>query len=214
MKRKREPASMPPEYVKGPGKPGHLHPHFRKSFPDDEEDADGRGKVVQVPDALRLYGAWRRVPGFWKIVASDEGFIATEGEWRVRTPTVGYDHYLHVMCNGRPERVNLLVARAFHGRPTPDQVSVDHIGGKNLTVAERRQDNRAVNLEWATLKQQRRNQGDRKANSHGEPCLVWEVKGGERRTRGRPQGNSRRGDAVSTASRGSWAGVASPSPRR
>ena len=53
-KQKRE--AMLPEYVKGPGKPGHLHPHWRKTFPDDEEDADGRGKVVDVPDALRLYG--------------------------------------------------------------------------------------------------------------------------------------------------------------
>ena len=62
--------AMPPEYVKGPGKPGQLHPHWRKSFPDDEEDADGRGKVVE---GLPGYGVWRRVPGFWKILASDEG---------------------------------------------------------------------------------------------------------------------------------------------
>ena len=56
--------AMPPEYVKGPGKPGQLHPHWRKSFPDDEEDADGRGKVVQVPPHLHKHGVWRRVPGF------------------------------------------------------------------------------------------------------------------------------------------------------
>ena len=172
--------TMPPEYVKLTGKVGAgLHPHWRKSFPDDEEDADGRGKVVDVPDALRLYGRWRRVPGFWKILASDEGFIMTEGDVCVRKPTVGNGHYLVVTCNGRLERVHLLVARAFKGRPTSDQVSVDHLGGKELPMAERRQDNRAINLEWATLEQQRRNQGDRKANSNGEPCLVWEVVGGK-----------------------------------
>ena len=168
MKRKRE--AMPPEYVKGPGKPGHLHPHWRKSFPDDEEDSDGRGKVVDVPDALRLYGVWRRVPGFWKILASDEGFIVTEGELRVRVETKKYKGYHRVCCNASPEQIHLLVARAFHGRPTADQVSIDH-GDRNKS------NNCAANLGWATAAQQRRNQGEAKANSHGEPCLVWQVMG-------------------------------------
>ena len=169
--------------IRDRGRVGHLHPHWRTSFPDDEADADGRGKVVDVPDALRLYGVWRRVPGFWKILASDEGFIATEGEWHVRTPSVSTGHYLTVGCNGKAERVHLLVARAFKGRPTPDQVSVDHIGGKTLPPAERRQNNRAINLKWATGTEQNANQGDRKANSHGEPCLVWRIKGGKRQGR-------------------------------
>ena len=190
-KQKREATAMPPEYVKGPGKPGHLHPHWRKSFPDDEADADGRGKIVDVPDALRLYGEWRRVPGFWKILASDEGFITTEGVWAVRTPTAGYNHYLSVGCNGRNEGVHLLVARAFHGRPTPDQVSVDHLGGKELPMAERRQDNRAINLDWATMEQQRCNQGDEcKANSNGEPCLVWQVQGSKLKSKTTPYDTS------------------------
>ena len=177
-KQKREATAMPPEYLKGPGKPGYLHPHWRTSFPDDEADADGRGKLVDVPDALRLYGDWRRVPGFWKIVASDEGFITTEGEWVVRTPTVNAGLYLRVGCNGENEAVHNLVARAFKGRPTAEQISVDHIGGKKLPMAERRQDNRAVNLKWATYAEQRRNQREkRKPNSNGEPCLVWQVKG-------------------------------------
>ena len=176
MKRKREREAMPPEYVKGPGKPGQLNPHWRKSFPDDEADADGRGKVVDVPDALRLYGEWRRVPGFWKILASDEGFIATEGDVSVRTPTCGHEGYFRVTCNGRPDKVHLLVARAFHGRPTSDQVSVDH---KDRNEAN----NCAANLQWATLEQQRRNQGEHKASSSGEPCLVWQVVGGKRQGR-------------------------------
>ena len=49
-KRKRETVGMPPEYVKEPGKPGQLHPHWRKSFPDDEADADGRGDEVDGVD--------------------------------------------------------------------------------------------------------------------------------------------------------------------
>ena len=179
--------AMPPEYVKGPGKPGKLNPHWRKSFPDDEADADGRGKVVDVPDALRLYGEWRRVPGFWRILASDEGFIATEGEVCVRTPTVGFGHYLTVGCNGRHERVHNLVCRAFKGRPTSEQVSVDHIGGKNLPIVERRQNNRETNLRWATQSEQIRNQGERKAYSSGEPCLVREVVGDKLKGKGSPR---------------------------
>ena len=171
----REP--MPPEYVKGPGKPGKLNPIWRKSFPCDEEEGSDRGKVVE---GLPGYGVWRRVPGFWKILASDLGYIMTEGDSVVRTPTVGHTHYLCVGCNGRTEPVHLLVCRAFHGRPTFDQTSGDHMGGKNLPMAERRQENRAVNLRWATWEQQRRNQGDHKANSNGEPCLVWQVNGGKR----------------------------------
>ena len=171
-KQKRE--AMPPEYVKGPGRVGQLHPHWRKSFPDDEEDADGRGKVVEGPPG---YGEWRRVPGFWKILASDLGYIMTEGEGVVRDVLPSYNYYLGVGCNGKKEFVHLLVGRAFHGRPKPHQVSVDHIGGKKLPMAERRQDNRAANLKWATHAEQARNQGDRKARSNGEPCLVWEVVG-------------------------------------
>ena len=177
MKRKREATAMPPEYVKGPGKVGAgLHPHWRKSFPNDEEDAKGRGKVVE---GLPGYGVWRRVPGFWGILASDLGYVMTEGDVRVRTPTVNCNHYLVVGCNGNMERVHMLVCRAFKGRPEPNEVSVDHTGGKTLPMAERRQDNRAVNLDWATAAQQNANRGEHKANSNGEPCLVWQVKGGK-----------------------------------
>ena len=166
--------AMPPEYVKGPGKPGKLNPIWRRSFPNDEEDAEGRGKVVE---GLPGYGVWRRVPGFWKILASDLGYIMTEGDSVVRTLTVGYNHYLTVGCNGTNEKVHNLVCRAFKGRPKPNEVSADHMGGDNLPMAERRQDNRAVNLEWATAAEQNANQGDAKANSNGEPCLVWQVVG-------------------------------------
>lgn len=173
-KRKRKREAMPPEYVKPPGKPGKLNPIFRKRFWRDEEEGSDRGKVVE---GLPGYGVWRRVPGFWKVLASDLGYIMTEGDVCVRTPSVRAGHYLSVKCNGKKESVHNLVARAFKGRPTPDQTSGDHMVGKNLPIAERRQDNRAVNLEWATAAQQRRNQGECKALSHGEPCLVWEVVG-------------------------------------
>ena len=176
--KKRRRKDMPPEYVKGPGKVGYLHPIWRRSFPDDEEDAKGRGNVVWVPPHLQKHGVWRRVPGFWKILASADGHIMTEGDSCVRTPSVSVSYYFLVNCNGKMEKVNLLVGRAFHGRPTPDQASIDHKGGKELPPEERRQDNRATNLRWATRSEQNANQGEnRKAQSSGEPCIVWEVVG-------------------------------------
>ena len=146
---------MPPEYVKGPGKAGELHPHWRKSFANDEEDADGRGKVVE---GLPGYGVWRRVPGIWKILVSDSGYITTKGESRVRETKVNFYGYQRVFCNGKNESVHLLVARAFHGRPKPDQVSIDH---KNHDKS----DNSAANLQWATAAEQRVNQGKAKMKS-------------------------------------------------
>ena len=157
--------TMPPEYVKGPGKPGQLHPHWRKSFPDDEEEGSDRGKVVDVPDALRLYGEWRRVPGFWKIWASDLGYIMTEGADRVRDAKLSGD-YQYVNCNGNNDATHLLVCRAFHGRPTLEQVSGDHIDRK-------RSNNCAANLRWATWKEQIANRREVcKPQSTGD-CLLY-----------------------------------------
>jgi hypothetical protein len=165
MKRKREPAGMPPEYVKGPGKKGELHPHWRKSFPDDEEDADGRGKVEE---GLPGHGLWRRVPGFWMILASEDGNVMTVGASKVRKLTQGKKHYFAVGCNNTPEQVHNLVCRAFHGRPNIDQKSVDHIDVDNSN-------NCKTNLRWATPKQQTANRRDNiKVKSTREPCIVWE----------------------------------------
>ena len=168
-KQKRE--AMPPEYVKGKWKiDGGLHPHWRKTFPDDEEDADGRGKIVQ---GLPGYGVWRRVPGFWKIWASDLGYIMTEGADRVRDAKLSGD-YQYVNCNGNNDATHLLVCRAFHGRPTLEQVSGDHIDLK-------RSNNCAANLRWATWKEQIANQREvRKPQSTGEACIVWKVQGTKR----------------------------------
>ena len=167
--KKQKIEAMPPEYVKEPGKVGKLHPHWRKSFPDDEEDDDGRGKVVDVPDALRLYGEWRRVPGFWKILASDEGFIMTEGELCVRDAKQGYKHYLRVKCNRKLESVHLLVCRAFKGRPKPSRCPSTTGTGTSRTIAPP--------TSMGDAAEQQRNQGDHKAKSNGEPCLVWQVVG-------------------------------------
>lgn len=56
-------------------------------------------------------------------------------------------YYRTEIC-GKQKMVHTLVALAFHGKPpTPEHTTVNHI---NLNTA----DNRATNLEWATMKQQ------------------------------------------------------------
>ena len=160
---------IPEAYVKDtPTKQG-LHPHYRKHFPDDEEDEKGRGKVCH--DGPEGCGVWRRVPGFWWIIASSLGHIATRGAKKVRKQTL-HQGYFRVLCNKKPEQVHHLVARAFHGVPGEDEVSVDHIHRNT-------QDNRANQLRWATRKTQRENQKEPKPRSDGEACLVWRVHGGK-----------------------------------
>ena len=160
---------IPEAYVKGPGEEGELHPHYRKHFPDDEEDEKGRGKVWHGgPEGC---GEWRIVPGFWWIIASSLGHIATRYAKKVRKQTV-LRGYFRVKCNEKPEQVHNLVARAFHGVPGEEDASVDHIHTNE-------QDNRADQLRWATRKTQRENQGERKPDSRGEACLVWRVHGGK-----------------------------------
>ena len=161
-------------YVKPKGKAGQLHPVWRMSFPDDE-DATGRGKVEE---GLPGYGVWRRVPGFSKILASDQGHIMTEGAARVRKLTQSkHTYYWSAGCNGRHEKVHLLVTRAFEGPAQPWHISVDHRSGKELPPEVRHSDNRASNLAWATHKEQRANQKKPKPQSTGEPCVVWRVQG-------------------------------------
>ena len=166
-----KPLTKPKAYVRAPGKAGELHPHWRKHFPDDEEDEKGRGKVWHGgPEGC---GEWRRVPGFWWIIASSLGHIATRGAKMVRKQTLNKGYFL-VLCNKKPEKVHNLVARAFHGVPGEDEVSVDHIHTNE-------QDNRADELRWATASEQNKNQKKHKPKSNGEACLVWRVHGGSKR---------------------------------
>ena len=165
----KEKPPMPKEYVKAPGKKGELHPHYRKHFPDDEEDEKGRGKMCH--DGPEGCGVWRRVPGFWWIIASSLGHIATRGAKRVRKQTL-FQGYFQVNCNKNSEQVHNLVVRAFHGVPGEEDASVDHKKGN-------KQDNRADELRWATASTQAKNQKNPKPKSNGEACLVWRVHGGE-----------------------------------
>ena len=160
-------------------KRGHLHSLWRMSFPEDEDEI-GRGKVEE---GLPGYGVWRRVPGIPRILASDKGHIMTKGADRVRKQTQDKDtYYWSVTCYKRLQRVHLMVLRAFHGPAQAHHTSGDHVGGKELSANERRSDNRACNLAWATNKQQRANQKKPRPSSTGEPCIVWKVHSGDYRS--------------------------------
>ena len=176
MKRKRD---MPPEYTKAKGKAGELHPVWREHFYDDEDDT-GRGKVQE---GLPGYGIWRRVPGVWRILASETGAIMTQGGTHVRKQTQNpHTYYWRVRCHGRNEAVHLLVCRAFEGPAQPWHTSVNHGGATDLSANERHSDNRAVNLAWATHKEQAADRKKPKPRSDGEPCIVWRVQGGKQRS--------------------------------
>ena len=138
----------------------------------------GRGKVeVGLPG----YGVWRRVPGFPGILASDLGYIMTRGATRVRTQTQHKrTYYWSVSYNSRHKPVHLLVTRAFRGPAQPWHTSVNHGGDTKLSANERRSDNRACNLDWATHEEQRADQKKHKPYATGEPCVVWKVQGGKR----------------------------------
>ena len=175
LKRPRD--EIPTEYIKEAGRKGAgLHPHWRKRFPDDEADDVGRGKVeAGLPD----HGVWRRIPGFFKWLASEDGNIMKVGDKKVRHLSRHPSFYTTVRID-RVQKVHLLVCRAFHGAPTSMQTSVNHGGDVNLDPHVRRADNRACNLSWSTAAEQRQDQKQRKPSSTGEPCLVWKVQGGDK----------------------------------
>lgn len=70
----------------------------------------------------------------------------------VLKPRIHSNGYLRVFVaiNGkvRDEYVHRLVARAFHGEPVAPRVEVDHVNGK-------RDDNRAENLRWLSVAENR-----------------------------------------------------------
>ena len=66
---------------------------------------------------------------------------------KVSTPNPGANGYCSFKFNKKPLLVHRLVAFLFHGRPErPDQTQVDHIDGV-------RSNNRAVNLRWASRRE-------------------------------------------------------------
>ena len=154
MESKKKIPPVPEAYVKDPPTKQRLHPHYRKHFPDDEEDEKGRGKVWHGgPEGC---GVWRIVPGFWWIIASSLGHIATRYDKKVRKQTL-CEGYFKVYCNKNSEQVHNLVVRAFHGVPEENEVSVDHIHGNT-------QDNRASELAWTTA-----------VSKRSRPIWIWKL---------------------------------------
>lgn len=101
--------------------------------------------------------AWRPIPGWVGIYEiSDTGLVrriapgpgATVG--RILVPAFNRDGYAHVTFQAHRyreyKRVHRLVAEAFLGAPVSPRSEVNHINNN-------RRDNRAINLEWVTRKE-------------------------------------------------------------
>jgi hypothetical protein len=140
----------------------------------------GLGQVVAVagdPDVV-----WRTVPGFPedRVRASDDGRVWTRDMKGVEKTTRGSinkgNQRAMIGIDGRPYALYHLVCRAFHGGC--EGRTADH--GQNGTFKERPDDdvvpdctdNRALNLRWATKRQQVENQKKPKPQRTGKPIWV------------------------------------------
>lgn len=150
---------------------GKLFEMYRERFPVDEEDDVGRGKIV---DGLPGYGTWRRVPGWPGILASSTGHIMNAGRNTVRKEKQKKNTgYMAVTVHGQVHaQVHVLVCRAFHGPAKLDEIRVIHKRG-HKTEFERRGDNAADNLEWATASKQVNERKTTKPQNDSKPCVIW-----------------------------------------
>ena len=72
--------------------------------------------------------------------------------------------------------MHILVCEALHGSKPPIKgITVDHITKYDGDFMRERSDNRACNLEWATLQKQRENQKQRGSSVRGTPVLARRV---------------------------------------
>ena len=108
---------------------------------------------TSMPTADHTTEVWK--PCFQNIEVSNMGRVRRKHDKRVRKTYVnmgGYPKCSVVVTKGKSKRASVhnLVALAFLGSPPSKKHSVDHIN-------RNKEDNRAVNLRWATSSQQNRN---------------------------------------------------------
>lgn len=87
---------------------------------------------------------WRPIPGHEDYMISNLGRIMGKGGWLLRSALRSYGgrKYIHVILDGKTERVHRLVALAYLENDDPERKREVH--HKNHITT----DNRAVNLEW------------------------------------------------------------------
>jgi len=117
------------------------------------------------------FGEWRTVPGFSseKLVVSSMGWYRTFCGGRWFHPSRGNlnpSSYRSMSINKNGYPVHALVCRAFNGPCTKGQ-TCDHIDCKGP-----KDDNRAINLRWATRSEQNMNQKMSNPHNIGKPILV------------------------------------------
>jgi hypothetical protein len=127
---------------------------------------------------------WAAHPDFApsEVLVSNYGRVATRGkagvgEYEVCSiGTLTKQGYRSVGIDGKHKLVHILVCEAFHGpKPNIKGITVDHIAKYGGDFVRERSDNRACNLRWATLEEQRENQKEHSATSIGVPVLARKV---------------------------------------
>lgn len=87
---------------------------------------------------------WVVCPGHPSYMVSNLGRVIGKGGWLLRSSTRPYGKYIHVVLDGKTEKVHRLVAHAFCKNDNPEEKrDVHHIN-------HNKEDNRAVNLMWCT----------------------------------------------------------------
>ncbi len=105
------------------------------------------------------FGEWKDVPSMPGIQASSKGYIRNlKGRGKGNnTPRLGSLHqasgYMTIKISKKGYKVHRLVAEAFHGSPTSDEDTVDHID-------RNRENNYSDNLRWASRAEQNTNRSN------------------------------------------------------
>jgi hypothetical protein len=117
------------------------------------------------------YGTWHSVPGFApdQVIVTDLGWVRTRGGGKgFAKPFRGQQRPrgdYRVKVNGHQYLVHNLILRAFC-RPRRPGETGDHHPNTDPSVT------RLSNLRWATKKEQRAHQGERKPHRNGKPIEV------------------------------------------
>ena len=157
-KREAEASRAPPPEPKRRAPPAPVAPP--PPAPSNVASSDETISTV-APTPTLANEEWRVVNGVW---ISNLGRTQTDkiGPYY---PTAASHGYCSVRRNGKMHRIAKLVALAFHGPPPSRNHTADHINCD-------RADNRAVNLRWASKREQSNNQTGRQT-PHQTRFVEW-----------------------------------------
>ena len=114
---------------------------------------------------------------FSKYEVSSLGSVRNKRSGHISSTNPNYNGYVRngfLDDEGNSKHIlgHVIVARAFLDKPKSDDLTVDHINRE-------RADNRAINLRWATRKQQSTNSDKSKSGAIGQPVIQYTIDMGE-----------------------------------